>query len=221
LAVQGALGQNPRQAGHSSVYLYDVAATDAHGKGKLVIDLDRHTFVYNGQGFTPSVQITLKARAAGSTDYVAFATGKTTPSGNLHIAGTWEAAAAPADVVGLSYGFKISGFRLYNDGWFVAQLACYYSTDGAATWIETRAIKDITKGHSAHIDDLSDFGVPPGALVRIHAVVVAGKDRTGDIAFEYCPSTPEWGVNAVYDISGKTWNPLLLYWGIEDTGTGW
>ena len=29
LAVQGALGQNPRQAGHSSVYLYDVAATDA------------------------------------------------------------------------------------------------------------------------------------------------------------------------------------------------
>jgi hypothetical protein len=172
-------------------------------------------------GWRSASFIALKARAAGSTDYVTFATGKATPAGNLHIAGTWEAAAAPADVVGWSYGFQISSFRLENTGWFVAQLACYYSTDDGATWIETSAVKDIAKGESATMVELSDVGVPPGALVRIHAVVVGGKDRTGDIAFEYYPSTPQWGRIAVYEITGKTWDPLLMYCGIEDTGTGW
>src|SRR5512139_3991244 len=68
--------ENPSQAGKSPVYFYDVAASDTHGKGKLMVDVDKHTFVFNGQGFEPSAQIALRARAAGSDDYAIFATGK-------------------------------------------------------------------------------------------------------------------------------------------------
>jgi hypothetical protein len=221
LAVQGALGQNPSQAGNSSVYFYDVAGSDTHGKGKLMVDLKQHTFVFNGQGCTPSALVELKARAADSTDYVVFAIGKATPSGNLHIAGTWEAAAAPADVVGSYSGMQISSYHLDNTGWFVAQLACYYSIDDGATWTESSAIKDIAKGHSATISELADVGVPPGALVKIHAVVVGGKDRTDDIVFQYYHSTAEWGRVALYEISGVTWNPKLYYHGVQETGPGW
>ncbi|MGZ4944304.1 MAG: hypothetical protein ACXVIG_07205 [Halobacteriota archaeon] len=105
--VVAAKQENPHQAGKSSIYFYDVTAPDEHGKGKLQINLDKHTFVFNGQGFTPSQQIELKAKAVGSTDYAVFATGKATPSGNLHKAGTWEAAAAPANVVASS-GFVVT-----------------------------------------------------------------------------------------------------------------
>lgn len=41
--------QNPAHAGNFFVYFYDVAPTDTHGKGKLVIDLKQRTFVFNGQ----------------------------------------------------------------------------------------------------------------------------------------------------------------------------
>ena len=52
--------------------IYDVAESDTHGKGKLMIDLDNHTFVFNGQGFTPSAQIELRAKEAASSDFVIF-----------------------------------------------------------------------------------------------------------------------------------------------------
>ena len=75
--------ENPRQAGKSSVYFYDIDATDTHGFGQLVINVDKHTFVFIGQAFTPLAHIELRARAVNSTDYILFASGKTTPSGNL------------------------------------------------------------------------------------------------------------------------------------------
>ena len=192
---------------------YDVAASDTHGTGKLQINVDKHTFVFNGQGFTPSAMIELRARAAGSDEYVVFATGKVTPSGNLYIAGTWEADAAP-EVVGTYYA-PLTGFKLENTGWFVAKLACYYSTDGGVTWTETDHSSGIAKGGSDRVDWLIDLGVPDGALVKIHAIVVGGKDRTGDV-WEYCDhmGDPSWGYHvttelAVYEISGVTWNPQL------------
>ena len=211
-AVAAKEDENPGQAGISSVYFYDVAASDTHGTGKLQINVDKHTFVFNGQGFMPSARIELKARAAGSDDYVMFARGKVTPSGNLHIAGTWKADSVP-EVVGTSYA-ALTGFELTNTGWFVARLACYYSTDGGVTWTETAHTSDITKGNSARFDWLIDHGVPDGALVRIHAIVVGGKDRTGDV-WEYCDHMgSSWGYHvttelAAYEISGVTWNPTL------------
>ncbi len=216
-AVAAKQTENPSKAGKSSVYFYDVAPNDMHGKGKLQINLDKHTFEFNGQGFTPSAMIELKAKAAGSTEYVVFATGKVTPSGNLHVSGTWDKDAAPAEVVG-SY-CPLTGYKLYNTGWFVAQLACYYSTDGGVTWTETSAIKGIAKGQSARVDWLIDLGVPDGALVKIHAIVVGGKDRTGDV-WEYADTygSAHWEYHtltmlAVYTISGVMWNPKLVFGG--------
>jgi hypothetical protein len=211
-AVAAKKDENPSKAGNSSVYFYDVAANETHGKGKLMVDVDKHTFVFNGQGFMPSAMIALKARAAGSDDYVIFATGKVTPSGNLHIAGTWEADAAPEEVG--TYYAPLTGFKLENTGWFVAKLACYYSTDGGVTWTETDHSSGIAKGGSDRVDWLIDLGVPDGALVKIHAIVVGGKDRTGDV-WEYCDHMgSSWGYHvttelAVYEISGVTWNPKL------------
>jgi hypothetical protein len=206
--------ENPSQAGISPIYFYDVAASNTHGTGKLQINVDKHTFVFNGQGFTPSARIDLKARSAGSDDYVIFARGKVTPSGNLHIAGTWEADSAP-EVVGTYYA-ALTGFKLENTGWFVAKLACYYSTDGGVTWTETAPSEGITKGKSDRVDWLIDLGVPDGALVKIHAIVVGGKDRTGDV-WEYCDHMGiTFGYHvatdlAAYEISGVTWNPKLEY----------
>ncbi|MGZ4925386.1 MAG: hypothetical protein ACXV4B_02920 [Halobacteriota archaeon] len=212
--VVAAQQENLRQAGASHIYFYDVAPNDTHGTGKLQINVDKHTFEFNGQGFTPSAMIELKAKAAGSTDYVVFATGKTTPSGNLHIAGTWEKDAAP-EVVGTYYA-ALTGFELDNTGWFVAQLACKYSTDGGATWTETSAIKGIAKGQSARMEWLIDSGVPDGALVRIHAIVVGGKDRTGDVWQYDDHMGSSWGYHvttylALYKISSVTWNPTLEF----------
>ncbi len=203
--------ENPRQAGSSHIYFYDVAPSGTHGKGKLQINVDKHTFEFNGQGFAPSQQIALKARATGSTDYVVFATGKTTPSGNLHIAGTWEKNAAPAEVVGDYYYEEtdINYFYLWvkHGSWFEAKLACYYSTDGGATWTESGHTSGITVGHDARVE-LSSLGVPQGALVKIHVIVVGGKDRTGSEVFRYEPPA---GHEARYHTTGTTWNPTLTY----------
>ncbi len=203
--------ENPSQAGKSSIYFYDVAASNTHGKGKLMIDVDEHTFVFNGQGFDPSAQIALRARAEGSADYVQFATGKATPSGNLHIAGTWD-VAAPADVVGYELAYpQIRGMWLDNWGGFRTKLACYYSTDGGATWHESSHRDEKCSGcdDRAFLDALN---VPNYSLVKIHVVVVAGNDKTGSQVFEYVDQYPDtW---AYYSIGGTTLNDQLSYYGI-------
>ena len=122
--------ENPRQAGESSVYFYDVEATDTHGFGQLVIDVKHHTFVFIGQDFEPSGQIALRT---GDADSDIFATGKATPSGNLHISGTWEAEVAAEEVVAGTYYAPIWGFILWNEGWFFTRIACDCSTDGGVT----------------------------------------------------------------------------------------
>jgi hypothetical protein len=197
--------ENPRQAGKSSIYFYDVEATDWHGFGQLVINMDKQTFVFIGKDFVPSSQIELRARAEGSTDYVVFASGKATPSGNLHIAGTWEEDDPPGVVIG---GYQqIYGFLLDNNGWFVAKLACYYSTDGGVTWTESGHTDGITLGMGDEAD-LIDLGVPDGAFVKIHAIVVGGKDRTADYVFQSNYSG-DYYCYQEYIIDGVTWNPDL------------
>lgn len=207
--------ENPRHAGASSIYFLDVAATETHGPGTLKIDVDKHTFVFNGKDFTPYAMIELKAKAEDGSDNV-FATGKVTPSGNLHIAGTWEAGAALPAEVAADYQ-AVGSFILHNhNGWFVAQLACYYSFDNGATWHETPSIAGIAMGHTGYAPDLDDLGVAPGQLVRIHAIVVGGKDRTGSEVFQYSQAYTAW--TAMYEITGATWNPTLTYEGIFNAG---
>jgi hypothetical protein len=199
--------ENPRHAGKSSIYFYDVDATDSHGFGQLVINVDKHTFVFIGKDFVPSSQIELRARAEGSSDYVVFASGKATPSGNLHIAGTWEEDAPPAEVSG-GYA-QLYGYWLYMNGWFIAKIASYYSIDDGVTWTESDHTGDITKGHWADAH-LIDLGVPNGALVKIHVIVVGGKDQTGGEVYQ-CNYYYQWPgyCYQYYEIDGVTWNPNL------------
>lgn len=204
--------QNPRQAGSSPVYFYDVAASDTHGKGKLQIDVDKHTFVFNGQDFQPSAQITLRAKAAGSDDSVIFAIGKATPSGNLHISGTWEAEAAPTEIVAWSEYPLIRYLELFNCGGYVAQLASYWSTDGGATWHMSEVIKGISFLETEYYD-LYSHGVPEGAWVKIHIVVVGGKDRTGSEIFI---NDPYNRYGAYYNSYGPTWNASLEFQGLYE-----
>ena len=208
-AVNAKDGQNPSQAGKSSIYFYEVAATDTHGTGKLMVDVKQHTFVFNGQDFKPSAQIALKAKAAGGTELVKFAIGKTTPSGNLHISGTWEAGAAAEQVVAAEAELSPFWFYLENSGWFVAKIACYYSTDGGVTWQESDHSDGIAMNNNIAIA-LADLGVPADSLVRMHAIVVAGKDRTGS---EIWPGYVD-GI-AYYSIWGTTGDPTLAFMSVH------
>ncbi len=144
--------------------------------------------------------------------------GKATPSGNLHVAGTWEADTTPAEVVATPAGVgsgsgytRINAFQLRNSGWFVAHLACYYSTDGGVTWHESAHGTGITIWNWDW-DELGNLGVPDGALVKMHAVVVGGKDRTGSEVFQYGPANWQYAARyAEYTISGAAWNPELVF----------
>ena len=148
----------------------------------------------------------------GYEDALAVANGTTSgtsPSGTLRsLPGYQEALNQWTGMPGASSD-SISAISLVNEGWFVAQLACYYSTDGGVTWHESEHIKGIAQGEVG-FSELGDLGVPYGALVKIHAVVVGGKDRTGSKVFEYVYNE----YYADYVISGVTWNPWLSYYGI-------
>ncbi|MGZ4904668.1 MAG: hypothetical protein ACXV5I_07635, partial [Halobacteriota archaeon] len=43
--------ENPSQAGASSIFFFDVKATDDHGAGKFMINVKEGKFVFNGKGF--------------------------------------------------------------------------------------------------------------------------------------------------------------------------
>ncbi|MGZ4847078.1 MAG: hypothetical protein ACXV2B_06190 [Halobacteriota archaeon] len=81
--------ENPSQAGVSSIYFYDVKATDTHGSGKLMINLAEQKFAFNGKGFDPGNTYYLQYRIGNLPGIHTFASFTTTPSGNLHVTGTW------------------------------------------------------------------------------------------------------------------------------------
>jgi|GEM_PF-1086808 len=217
VVVSAKQDENPSQAGKSVIYFYDVEATETHGSGQLVIDVKKHTFVFNGKDFTPSTWYSLRARAVDGADYVVFASGKATPSGNLHIAGTWKAEATPAEVATSTGCPALYSIRFENDGVFIAQIAFKYSIDNGVSWTETDHSDDITSNPNDFKNvrwvDLKDFGVPVGALVKFHAIVIGGKDRTGSEVFthEYCCYQIGGCCEAAYHIKGVTWDPDFYY----------
>ena len=100
------------------------------------------------------------------------------------------------------YAF-VSFFELNNHGWFVANVACYYSTDKGVTWKESGHSGPIAMLYTERVE-LTDLGVPEGAWVKIHVIVVAGSDKTGSTVFEhwrdYWHDGPVWS----YEIDGTT-----------------
>ena len=116
-------------------------------------------------------------------------------------------------VAGSSYT-SIHAFSLFNiNGLFVCKLACYYSIDNEVTWHESGKSDGIVVGN-LRTPELSDLGVPEGAVVRIHAVVIGGPDRTGGERFvyhHYNASDPNTHQYACYWMDGTTFNPKLIY----------
>ena len=95
--------ENPRQAGASSVYFYDVAATDTHGSGKLMINVDQKKFAFNGVDFEPGTTYVLHFSTSGGPDLRIY-TREVTPSGNLHVEGAWEGEFADPDEADFGVG---------------------------------------------------------------------------------------------------------------------
>ncbi len=107
------------------------------------------------------------------------------------------------------YG-SVSWVELHNNGLFLAQLACYYSTDGGNTWTESGHTGSIGMT-SSRFTALETLGVPDGALVKIHVIVVGGNDKTDPTVFRNVYDNNFWFDGPIwrYVIRGTTLNPEL------------
>jgi hypothetical protein len=213
------------QAGHSPVYQLDVTY-NGNVAGKVTVNTANAqlpSYVLVAHGLTPKTKYTFGYTASGevytigSTDtpkagaLVINGTFPLDDVGDLQSAQFWVMETPP----GWEYSNVIHGLDLRNVGVFVAKLACYYSTDGGVTWKEsshTDGISYMEWGGAT----LSGLGVPNGALVRIHAIVVAGNDKTGSEVFQHS-EYPHNGHYywAEYYISGTTLHDTLEFEGTD------
>jgi hypothetical protein len=102
----------------------------------------------------------------------------------------------------------VSYFELHNHGWFIVKLACDYSTDDGVTWTESKHTPGIWQWGEVYMP-LDALGVPDRALVKIHVIVVGGKDQIGSTVFEYYNDYNRGGRTVTYYIYGTTLNPDL------------
>jgi hypothetical protein len=208
------------QIGHSPIYYFDVM-NNGTVVGQVIVNTANAktpTYVLVANGLTSNTKYTFGYTASG--DMRTLGTAKTTTTGALVMHGTFPAAdvkdlqSAQFWVTetppGGSY-LPIMDFSLHNSGWFVAKIACDYSTDGGVTWYESGHTSGIIKGESGTAQ-LSDLGVPYGAVVKIHVIVVGGKDRIGSEVFQYHSAY----ASANYRIYGTTLKPTLEYLGYSD-----
>jgi hypothetical protein len=213
------------QRGHSPVYQFDLTY-NGNVAGKVTVNTANAqlpSYVLVAHGLTPNTKYTFGYTASGQECTIGST--ETPKAGALVLNGTFplddvedlQSAQFWVIETPLSVTYTtISGFTLMNWGGFVAKIACYYSTDGGVTWTESSHTGDITLGEFKLVD-LNDYGVPEDALVKIHVIVVAGKDRTGSQVFKtaYYPSGPMVvHTYADYNIYGTTWNPDLEYDGL-------
>jgi len=206
------------QIGHLPIYYFDVTY-NGKAVGQAVVNTANAktpTYALVAHGMTPNTKYTFGYTVSG--DMRTLGTANTTTTGALVMYGTFPAADVK-DVQSAQFwvtetplgsAYQINGFVLENLGGFVAKVACYYSTDGGVTWHESGHTGGIALHGYEHVY-LSDLGVPDGALVKIHVIVVAGNDRTGSEVFQYKAYTPG---AAYYNIYGTTLTSKLLYLGI-------
>jgi hypothetical protein len=214
--------------GHSPIDVFDVMH-DGEVVGEVRVNTAKAkttTYVLIADGLTPNTNYTFGYFTLPAEDPHLLGSRDTTKSGVLHMNGIlrpedvqdleaaqfWVTETGPAD----DYHEWIYGIRLYQDGWFIAQLGVRYSTDGGITWKEYVLESNLLRGERITMP-LESLGVPEHALVKIHVKVIAGKDRTGSEIFEsdYSYFT-YWGYRiAEYGIAGTTGNPTLTYYGID------
>lgn len=207
--------ENPRQAGKSSIYFYDVESKDDNGYGRLVINADKHTFSFIGQDFTPNRHFEIKVDTESEFRFLAI--GHSTKTGNLHIQGEWEGAFPKEGTVGISYCYPPAyGFTLENFGGYVAHIKIAYSTDKGATWkVTSKQSSGISlfEVHSVEIIDLLDEDIPEGSsLVKMKMVVVGGGDVTESEIYSYVHTSPPGYCYPYYDAHGPTWNASLEFY---------
>ena len=202
--------ENPRHAGKSSIYFYDVDATDSYGSGQLVIDVDKHTFVFIGKDFPHGQYIQIKVDT--ESEYHLIAEGKSTKSGNLHIKGEWEGTLPePGTVSASSTSGPAYGFTLLNNGGYVAHIKVQWSSDNGVTWHTTSNQSkdvDLRQTYTQDIKDL-DPNIPIGSLVKMKMDVVWGDDVFADEIFKYV-DTPALCYPR-YESYGAVWNASLEY----------
>ncbi len=85
LATIGTTAAVAEQKEKSSVYHFDIKASDSHGPGKLTINLNKHTFVFTGKGFRPDTRYWLWCEALDH----AFGSVVANSAGNVNFQGTW------------------------------------------------------------------------------------------------------------------------------------
>ena len=226
-AVAGAAAatqdKNPRQAGHSPIYHLDVTY-NGNVAGQVVVNTANAqlpSYVLVAHGLKPNTKYTFGYNASG--EVCTLGSIDTPKAGALVFEGTFplddvqdleSAQFWVREPIATSGGTLMNGFILDNNGAFVVKIACYYSTDGGVTWKESGHTDGITIFSFSGLLELEDYGVPENALVRIHAIVVAGKDRTGSEVFQctYSSHGVNWGHSyPVYGISGVTWDPKLSF----------
>ena len=199
---------NPRQAGKSSIYFYDVESKEGSGYGRLVINADKKTFTFIGQDFLPSQHVYIKVDTEGQFQLIAD--GKSTKSGNLHIQGEWEGVPPKPESVGVYYIWGPAyGFTLDNVSGYVAHIKVQWSTDNGVTWHTTsNQSKDVSlwEIYDQNINDL-DPNIPLGSWVRMKMDVVWGDDVVADQIFKYV-DTPGlcW---PYYQCYGAVWNASM------------
>jgi hypothetical protein len=202
--------ENPRQAGNSSIYFYDVEVPDGIGYGRLVIDTAKKTFTFIGQDFPHGQHIRIKVDTE-SEDHL-IAEGKSTKSGNLHIKGEWEGTLPKPGTVSASYIWGPAyGFSLENLGGYVAHIKVQWSTDDGVTWQTTsNQSKDVSlfETYDQNIKDL-DPNIPIGSLVKMKMDVVWGDDVFTSEIFKYV-DTPGlcW---PYFESAGAVWNAYVGY----------
>ena len=212
--------ENPRQAGKSSIYFYDVESKDDAGYGRLVINADKHTFTFIGQDFTPNRHFEIKVDT--ESEYRFLAIGQSTKAGNVHIQGEWEGAFPKEGTVGISYCYPPAyGFTLENFGGYVAHIKIAYSTDNGATWkLTSKQTEDISlfEVYRVDINDLLGEEIPEGSsLVKMKMIVVGGGDVTESEIYSYVHSSPPGYCYPYYDAHGTTLNASLEFYQIECT----
>ncbi len=213
------------KSGHSPIYHLDVMC-NGRVAGQVVVNTSNAqlpSYVLVARGLTPNTKYTFGYTVAGEASMLG--TKDTPAAGALVIHGTFPLDAVE-DLESAQFwmmetppgysGDDIYSLSLVNYGLFIAQLACYYSTDGGVTWQESAHTGNIVRFDYKDNVSLWTLGVPDGALVKIHAIVVAGKDRTGSQVFHYVNDYLIDGSlwTASYEVYGATLTSKLQYDGL-------
>jgi len=209
--------ENPRQAGKSSIYFYDVESFLDNGYGKLVIDTKKKTFVFIGWDFTPNSHFAIKWDKANG--YKLIGGGRSNPAGNLHIQGSWEGTVVPQlGTVGTWWYYDPAyGFMGQSLAGYVAHLKIRYSKDGGNTWSTTeKETGDISLGETykitvAQFTD-STHVINKGDLIQLKARVVWGDDTWTDTIFTYVPDCDPAYCWPKTDIRGTAWDAWIEYY---------